>query len=92
MALPKRWVARRISLRALAAGQSSFQRRPFLRIGMMAVLPSEHGQAVIDTCAQAGIPAWEAGRVIKDDGGAALRGAKGVKGGGVRLTGRYTGL
>lgn len=63
-----------------------------LGIGMMAVLPAEHGQAVIDACGQAGIPAWEAGRVMKDDGGEALRGAKGVRGGGVRLTGKYSGL
>ena len=30
---------RRMSLRALAAGQFSFQRRPFVRMGMMAVPP-----------------------------------------------------
>ncbi|AZN30086.1 phosphoribosylformylglycinamidine cyclo-ligase [Flaviflexus salsibiostraticola] len=63
-----------------------------LGIGMLAILPQEHGQAVIDTCVAAGIPAWEAGRVLADDGGQALRGAKGVQGGGVRLTGQYAGL
>lgn len=38
-ALPKRRVVRRVSLRALAAGQSSFRRRPVPRIGMTAVPP-----------------------------------------------------
>jgi hypothetical protein len=36
-ALPSYRVACRVSLRARAAGQSSFHRRPFLRIGMIGV-------------------------------------------------------
>ncbi|MBM9433906.1 phosphoribosylformylglycinamidine cyclo-ligase [Flaviflexus equikiangi] len=63
-----------------------------LGVGMLALVPEEHAQGVISVCAAAGIPAWEAGRVMADDGGEALRGAKGVSGGGVRLTGTYTGL
>ena len=59
---------------------------------MLAVVPAEHAQATIDASVAAGIPAWDAGVVRTDDGGEALRGAKGVDGGGVRLTGTYTGL
>jgi hypothetical protein len=38
-ARPKRRVARKVSFLARAAGQSSFQARPFLGTGMMAVTP-----------------------------------------------------
>ena len=63
-----------------------------LGIGMLAIVPADESSAVIEICQRAGIPAWEAGRVMTDDGGEALRGAKGVRGGGVRLTGTYRGL
>ncbi|MGO1402207.1 MAG: phosphoribosylformylglycinamidine cyclo-ligase [Flaviflexus sp.] len=63
-----------------------------LGIGMLAVVPAEHAQATIAASVAAGIPAWDAGVVRTDDGGEALRGAKGVDGGGVRLTGTYIGL
>lgn len=63
-----------------------------LGVGMLAIVPAEHADAAIAQSNAAGIPAWEAGRVLVDDGGEAVRGAKGVDGGGVRLTGTYTGL
>ncbi|WP_054952661.1 phosphoribosylformylglycinamidine cyclo-ligase [Flaviflexus massiliensis] len=63
-----------------------------LGVGMLAIVPAEHADATIQATNAAGIPAWEAGRVVVDDGGDAVRGAKGVDGGAVRLTGNYTGL
>ncbi len=44
---PSRRAARRMSLQAIAAAQSSFQRRPFLRMGMMAVPPPHYPQGAV---------------------------------------------
>ncbi|MDO5724282.1 MAG: phosphoribosylformylglycinamidine cyclo-ligase [Flaviflexus sp.] len=63
-----------------------------LGVGMLAILPADRADRAIEICHHQGVEAWRAGTVISDDGGEALRGAKGVSAGGVRLLGSYTGL
>lgn len=63
-----------------------------LGIGMLAIVPEAEVDRALDICHNQQVDAWRAGTVISDDGGDALRGAKGVAAGGVRLTGSYEGL
>ncbi len=62
-----------------------------LGIGMIAVVAVDAAAGVIRMLATDGVPAWEVGRVtigVRDVAGFE-QGAKGVKGGAVRLIGRY---
>ncbi len=62
-----------------------------LGIGMLAVVAPEAARAVSARLAGLGVPAWTAGVVSAEApvGDGWTRGAKGVDGGAVRLTGRY---
>lgn len=60
-----------------------------LGVGMVAVVAPDGVDATVESLAGAGIPAWVLGTVGQDSGEPAVRGTKGVQGGGVRLTGRY---
>ncbi|PIE26833.1 MAG: phosphoribosylformylglycinamidine cyclo-ligase, partial [Micrococcales bacterium] len=60
-----------------------------LGVGMVAVLPADAASRAVDTCERAGIPAWVCGHVTTDDMPDAIRGAKGVDGGGVLLAGQF---
>ena len=64
-----------------------------LGIGMFAVVAADEAAAVIASIEAAGIPAWEAGRVVIGERSLAgfEQGAKGVNGGAVRLSGAYAG-
>jgi len=64
-----------------------------LGIGMFAVVAADEAAAVIASIEAAGIPAWEAGRVVIGERSLAgfEQGAKGVNGGAVRLSGVYAG-
>lgn len=62
-------------------------------VGMVAVVAQSDAEAVIAASTAAGVPAWELGAVVPDDGRASspdvIRGAKGVRGGAVYLSGSY---
>jgi phosphoribosylformylglycinamidine cyclo-ligase len=62
-------------------------------VGMVAVVSASDADAVMAASAAAGVPAWELGTIAVDDGRAAsadvVRGAKGVQGGAVYLSGAY---
>lgn len=62
-------------------------------IGMVAIVSADHADALMVQSAAAGVPAWELGEVIADDAravsGDVIRGAKGVDGGAVYLSGAY---
>ena len=63
-----------------------------LGIGMIAVVAPDEAARVIASLNAAGIPSWEAGRVVVGQlpaGADWEQGAKGVDGGAVRLTGSY---
>ena len=62
-----------------------------LGIGMFAVVAADEAAAVIASIEAAGIPAWEAGRVVIGERSLAgfEQGAKGVNGGAVRLSGEF---
>jgi phosphoribosylformylglycinamidine cyclo-ligase len=60
-----------------------------LGVGMVAAMAPDAVDAALRALADAGIPAWELGRVVPDSGQDAVRGTKGVHGGGVRLSGQY---
>jgi len=65
-----------------------------LGVGMIAIVAPEDAGAVVSAAGAAGVPAWELGRIVTDDDRLAspdvVRGAKGVDGGAVYLTGAYT--
>lgn len=65
-----------------------------LGVGMVAVCAAEDAAAVVAASRAAGIAAWALGEVVADDGRAVgpdtVRGAKGVEGGAVYLSGAYT--
>lgn len=65
MALPRRWVARRISLRAFAAGQSCRHRRPFLRMGRRATALED--RSVAAPCVEGAVAGHGADLVIRWD-------------------------
>jgi phosphoribosylformylglycinamidine cyclo-ligase len=59
-------------------------------VGMVAVLPADSAAGVVQRLAARDVTAWVAGEVVADDGsGDAVRGAKGVQGGGAVLEGSY---
>lgn len=62
-------------------------------VGMVAVVSADDADAVMNASRAAGVDAWVLGEVGEDDGRAAsadtVRGAKGVLGGAVNLTGAY---
>lgn len=58
-------------------------------VGMVGVVGEKSVDQAIAVCAAHGIDAWEIGQVMSDDGGQAVRGTKGVDGGGVRMRGSY---
>ena len=62
-------------------------------VGMVAVVSGSDADSLMAASASAGVPAWELGRMTADDGRApsadAVRGAKGVQGGAVYLSGVY---
>ncbi|HZJ39828.1 MAG TPA: phosphoribosylformylglycinamidine cyclo-ligase [Demequina sp.] len=62
-------------------------------VGMVSVVSASDADAVMAASAAAGVPAWELGRIAADDGRAVsadvVRGAKGVQGGAVYLSGAY---
>lgn len=62
-------------------------------VGMVAIVAGEDADALIATCGAGGVPAWVLGEISEDDGRVAspdtVRGAKGVVGGAVHLTGAY---
>ncbi|WP_084075338.1 phosphoribosylformylglycinamidine cyclo-ligase [Demequina sp. NBRC 110052] len=62
-------------------------------VGMVALVAAEDADAVIGSCAASGVDAWVLGDVVEDDGRIAspdvIRGAKGVHGGAVVLSGFY---
>lgn len=62
-----------------------------LGVGMIAVVAPDAAAGVIARLSAAGIPSWEAGRVVVGEtpAGAWEQGAKGVDGGAVRLIGSY---
>jgi phosphoribosylformylglycinamidine cyclo-ligase len=63
-----------------------------LGVGMIAVVAPDEAARVIASLGSAGIPSWEAGRVVVGQlpaGADFEQGAKGVDGGAVRLTGAY---
>jgi phosphoribosylformylglycinamidine cyclo-ligase len=63
-----------------------------LGVGMIAVVDAAAADGIARALTTAGIPTWEAGRVMIGDAPAGAgfeQGAKGVDGGAVRLTGRY---
>ena len=64
-----------------------------LGIGMVAVVAPAEVAAVVEACGAAGVPAWVIGEVAPDAGRPTspdvVRGAKGVDGGAVLLTGAY---
>jgi phosphoribosylformylglycinamidine cyclo-ligase len=63
-------------------------------VGMVALVAAEDADALMVASAAAGVPAWVLGEVVIDDGRIAspdvIRGAKGVHGGAVFLTGNYS--
>jgi phosphoribosylformylglycinamidine cyclo-ligase len=63
-------------------------------VGMVALVAAEDADALAAASAAAGVPAWVLGEVVIDDGRIAspdvIRGAKGVHGGAVFLTGNYS--
>jgi phosphoribosylformylglycinamidine cyclo-ligase len=64
-----------------------------LGVGMVAVVGPDDSDALIRACERAGVAAWGLGRIANDDGRPVakdvVRGAKGVDGGAVYLTGSY---
>lgn len=62
-------------------------------VGMVAVVSPDEADGLIAASAAAGVPAWTLGEIVADDGRAAstdvIRGAKGVDGGAVYLSGEY---
>ena len=64
-----------------------------LGVGMVAVVAPDEVDAVVRACSAAGVEAWVLGEVGADDGRATspdvVRGAKGVDGGAVYLSGSY---
>jgi len=62
-------------------------------VGMVALVDAQDADALMRTCQAAGVDAWPVGEVTADDGRAAsadvVRGAKGVHGGAVYLSGAY---
>ncbi|WP_291379335.1 phosphoribosylformylglycinamidine cyclo-ligase [Demequina sp.] len=62
-------------------------------VGMVAVVSASDADSVISASTAAGVPSWELGAVIADDARASsadvVRGAKGVQGGAVYLSGAY---
>ena len=61
-------------------------------VGMVAVVPAESADAVVDRLRARDLPAWVAGAVTPDDGSAVAagsRGAKGVDGGAAVLDGEH---
>ncbi|MDE0571934.1 phosphoribosylformylglycinamidine cyclo-ligase [Demequina sp. B12] len=62
-------------------------------VGMVAVVAPEDADALISASGAAGVPAWTLGGIVADDGrgtsGDTVRGAKGVDGGAVYLSGAY---
>ncbi|WP_296665797.1 phosphoribosylformylglycinamidine cyclo-ligase [Demequina sp.] len=64
-----------------------------LGVGMVALVAPDDADALIAQSAAAGVPAWVLGAVVEDDGrmagGDVVRGAKGVDGGAVYLSGAY---
>jgi len=63
-------------------------------VGMVALVSADDADALMAASAAAGVPAWVLGGVVVDDGRLAsphvVRGAKGVHGGAVYLTGSYS--
>ncbi|WP_228266572.1 phosphoribosylformylglycinamidine cyclo-ligase [Ornithinimicrobium ciconiae] len=63
-------------------------------VGFVAVLPGDQADAAVARSAELGVPAWVLGEVQADTGETGegiVRGAKGVDGGAVRVTGAYSG-
>jgi phosphoribosylformylglycinamidine cyclo-ligase len=64
-----------------------------LGVGMVAVVAPDDSDALIRVCERAGVTAWGLGQIANDDGRAVaedvVRGAKGVDGGAVYLSGSY---
>ncbi|WP_297082785.1 phosphoribosylformylglycinamidine cyclo-ligase [uncultured Demequina sp.] len=62
-------------------------------VGMVAIVAPSEADGLIAASEAAGVPAWRLGEVVEDDGRVAgpdaVRGAKGVHGGGVFLSGAY---
>jgi phosphoribosylformylglycinamidine cyclo-ligase len=60
---------------------------------MVAIVAPEGASALMRACEGSGVAAWGLGEVVNDDGRAVsedvLRGAKGVDGGAVYLSGSY---
>ncbi len=63
-------------------------------VGMVALVAPEDADRLMEASRRAGVPAWVLGEVVVDDARIAspdvIRGAKGVQGGAVYLTGSYT--
>ncbi len=64
-----------------------------LGVGMVAIVAQDTADDLVDLCEAAGVHAWGLGDIVEDDGRAtspdAVRGAKGVDGGAVYLSGSY---
>jgi phosphoribosylformylglycinamidine cyclo-ligase len=62
-------------------------------VGMVALVAAEDADTFMATSAAAGVPAWVLGNVVADDSRPTspdtIRGAKGVQGGAVYLSGVY---
>ena len=79
-----------------AAGQvpwSDLESTLNMGVGMVAIVAPEDADALVASSTAAGVDAWVLGEVSEDDGRVAgpdtVRGAKGVQGGAVTLTGSY---
>lgn len=72
--------------------QSDLERTLNMGVGFVAVLPGDQADAAVARSAELGVPAWVLGEVLADTGETGpdiVRGAKGVEGGAVRVTGDY---
>ena len=80
--------------------QEDLERTLNMGVGFVAVLPAAQADAAVARSVELGVPAWVLGEVTADPGvgdpgagaaghGDAVRGAKGVDGGAVRVTGSY---
>lgn len=61
-------------------------------VGFVAVVPGEQADRAVARSVELGVPAWVVGEVLADTGETGeeiVRGAKGVDGGAVRVTGTY---
>jgi len=78
--------------------QEDLERTLNMGVGFVAVLPGDQADTAVRRSEELGVPAWVLGEVAADpgtsgdaagDGGDVVRGAKGVDGGAVRVSGTY---